>query len=209
LYLTGALVVFTGAVVILVLVLGGRIQPHQPGKPAPNSNKAARHNRSKRGLRRIDNDPVTQPVQPKSEEPTRPTTVWALRLPHSHSRTSSQVLAFLTPVPPSDEPHQAAPIPISSDEIIFGCDPIQSTWVIDDPSLDGLHARLIKEGNAYRLIDAGTTAGTWINYTPVSPQGDLVENGDLIHLGRSCFRFSSRTPGKGKKPTIIAAEHSS
>jgi pSer/pThr/pTyr-binding forkhead associated (FHA) protein len=110
-------------------------------------------------------------------------------------------------VPPSDEPYQAAPIPISSDEIIFGSDLIQSTWVIDDPSLDGLHARLIREGNTYRLVDAGTTAGTWINYTPVSPQGDLVENGDLIHLGRICFRFSSRSSGKVKKPTIIVPEH--
>jgi pSer/pThr/pTyr-binding forkhead associated (FHA) protein len=209
LLLTGTLVVFTGAVVVLVLVLGGRIQPHQPGKPAPNSNKSARQTRSKRGLNRVNNDPVTQPVHPKAEEPTRPTAAWALRLPHSHTRTSSQVLAFLTPVPPSDEPYQAAPIPISSDEIIFGYDPTQSTWVIDDPSLDGLHARLIREGNAYRLVDAGTTAGTWINYTPVSSQGNLVENGDLIHLGRTCFRFSSRAPGKGKKPTIIAVEHSS
>jgi hypothetical protein len=205
LLLIGALVVFTGAVVVLVLVLGGRIQPNQPGKPARN--QTSRQPRLKRGLSRADSDPVTQPVQPKVEDSTRPSTPWALRLPHSHSRSSSQVLAFLTPVLPSDEAQHAAPIPISSDEIIFGCDPIQSTWVIDDPSLEGLHARLIREGNVYRLVDAGSTAGTWINYTPVSPQGDLVENGDLIHLGRTCFRFSSRSPGKVKKPTIIVPEH--
>jgi hypothetical protein len=207
LLLTGALVVFTGAVVVLVLVLGGRIQPNQPGKPASAKNQASRQPRLKRGLSRADRDPVTQPVQPKAEDSTRPTTPRALRLPHSHSRSSSPVLAFLTPVLPSDEAQHAAPIPISSDEIIFGCDPIQSTWVVDDPSLEGLHARLTREGNAYRLVDAGTTAGTWINYTPVSPQGDLVENGDLIHLGRVCFRFSSRPPGKVKKPTIIVPEH--
>ncbi len=207
LLLTGGLVVFTGAVVVLVLVLGGRIQPHQPGKPSGNRKQASRQPRLKRALSRADNDPVTQPVQPKAEEPTRSSTPWTLRLPHSHSRSSTQVLAFLTPVLPSDEAQHAAPIPISSDEIIFGYDPTQSTWVIDDPSLEGLHARLIREGNAYRLKDAGTTAGTWINYTPVSPQGDLIENGDLIHLGRTCFRFSSRSPGKVKKPTLIAPEH--
>ncbi len=205
LLLTGALVVFAGAVVVLVLVLGGRIQPHQPGKPARN--QASRQPRLKRSLSRANSDPVTQPIQPKAEDSARPSTPWAHRLPHSHSRSSSQVLAFLTPVLPSDEAQHAAPIPISSDEILFGCDPIQSTWVIDDPSLEGLHARLIREGNVYRLVDEGTTAGTWINYTPVSPQGDLVENGDLIHLGRTSFRFSSRSPGKVKKPTIIVPEH--
>jgi len=206
LLLTGALVVFSGVVVVLVLVLGGRIQPHQPGKPSGTRNRASHQPRLKRALSRADNDPVTQPVQTKAEEPTRPSTPWALRLTHSHARSSSQVLAFLTPVLPSDEAQHAAPIPISSDEIIFGCDPVQSTWVIDDPSLEGLHARLIREGNVYRLVDVGTTAGTWINYTQVSPQGDLVENGDLIHLGRTCFRFSSRSPGKVKKPTIIVPE---
>ena len=203
LMVTGALVVFTGAVVVLVLVIGGRIHPQQPGKP---TKKKASH--QKRGFNRADKDPVTQPIQPKNDEPTRPTTSWAHRLQRSHSRSSSQVLAFLTPVSPSDEDYQVAPIPISADEIVFGSDPIKSTWMIDDPSLDAVHARLVREGNTYRLFDAGSTAGTWINYTPVSTQGNLVENGDLINLGRTRFRFSLRTPGKIKKPAIIAPEHS-
>jgi hypothetical protein len=203
LMVTGALVAFTGAVVVLVLVLGGRIHPQQPGKPTKKKDSHQKH-----GFNKVDKDPVTQPIQPKNDEATRPTTAWAHRLQRAHARSSSQVLAFLTPVPPSEEDFHVAPIPISADEIIFGNDPIKSTWMIDDPSLDAVHARLVREGNTYRLFDAGTTAGTWINYTPVSAQGSLVENGDLIHLGRTRFRFSLRSPGKIKKPAIIAPEHS-
>jgi hypothetical protein len=208
LLLTGALVVFSGIVVVLVLVLGGRIQPRQPGKPTKKPRKKTSwQSLSKYSLSRDTNDPVTQPVQARTEEPATTPSPWILRLQRSHTRSSSQVLAFLIPILPSDESHHAAPIPMSSDEIIFGSDPIQSTWVIDDPSLDALHARLIREGTAYRLVDAGSTAGTWINYAPVSAQGDLVENGDLIHLGHTCFRFSTRSLGKIKKPAIFNQEH--
>ena len=206
LLLAGALVVFTGTVLVLVLVLGGRIQPHQPGKPATARKKTSRQPWFKRGLTKAASDPVTQPVRPKAEEPVRSPSRWTLRLQRSHSRSSTQTFAFLTPVLPVDESHQEAPIPISTDEIIFGRDPLQSTWVIEDASLEALHARLVREGNTYRLVDAGTTAGTWINYAPVSKDGVLVENGDLIHMGRACFRFSLRTPGKIRKPVILNQE---
>lgn len=205
LLLTGALVASAGTVLVLVLVLGGRIQPHQPGKPSKK--KPSRLPWLRRGSTRVEGDPVTQPVKPKNEEPPRSPSHWNLRLQRSHSRSSAQKFAFLTPVLPDDESHQQAPIPISFDEITFGRDPLQSTWVIDDPSLDALHALLVREGNTYRLADAGSTAGTWINFAPISQEGLLLENGDLIHMGRTCFRFSLRAPGKGRKAVILKQEH--
>ena len=208
LLLTGALVVTAGTVLVLVLVLGGRIQPHQPGKPSKTRQKSSHQPRFKRGLPNADGDPVTQPVRLRTEEPVRGLSPWNLRLSRVHPRSVTQKFAFLTPVLPGEESHQEAPIPISSDEIIFGRDPLQSTWVIDDPSLDAVHAHLVREGNTYRLTDAGTLAGTWINYAPVSQEGTLLENGDLIHMGRIRFRFSLRAPGKIRKPVILNQEHS-
>lgn len=208
LLLTGALVVSAGTVLVLVLVLGGRIQPHQPGKPSNTRQKASHQPRFKRGSSNADGDPVTQPVKLRNEDSVRGSSPWTLRLSRANSRSVTQKFAFLTPVLPGDESHQEAPIPISSDEIIFGRDPLQSTWVIDDPSLDAVHAHLVREGNTYRLADAGTLAGTWINYAPISRDGALLENGDLIHMGRARFRFSLRAPGKIRKPVILNQEHS-
>jgi pSer/pThr/pTyr-binding forkhead associated (FHA) protein len=32
-------------------------------------------------------------------------------------------------------------------------------------------------------------AGTWVNYQPVTGRGQLLQHGDLIHLGRVMLRF--------------------
>ena len=128
-------------------------------------------------------------------------------MPRAQARFSSQTFAYLTPVLPAGESHQEAPIPIHTDVILFGRDPLQATWVIEDESIEALHARLVREGNTYRLVDANTTAGTWVNYASVSQGGFLLENGDLIHLGGSGFRFSLRPPGKIRKPIIHHQEH--
>jgi pSer/pThr/pTyr-binding forkhead associated (FHA) protein len=150
---------------------------------------------------------VTQPVGTSLEEPRRSPVRRTLRVPHTQPRSSAQTFASLTPVLPADELHQEAPIPIYTDVILFGRDPLQATWVIEDDSLEALHARLVREGNTYRLVDADTTAGTWVNYASVSQGGILLENGDLIHLGGSGFRFTLRPPGRIRKPIIHQQEH--
>jgi hypothetical protein len=149
--LATALLVSAGIVLALVLVLGGRIQPHQPGTPSKAKKKSSRSPWRRQGFSRVDGDPVTQPVNLKAEEPGRGGSSRSLRLSRLQPRTSTQKFAFLTPVLPGDESHQEAPIQISSDETAFGRDPLQSTWVIDDPSMDALHAHLVREGNTYGL----------------------------------------------------------
>lgn len=206
LLLAGALVIFSGITLVLVLILGGRIQPRQPGKPSPARRKASSPSLFRRDLAKTERDPVRQPLQIKADEPPPSPTPWTLRLQRLHPHSSSQIYAFLTPLIPSDELHPEAPIPITTNEVIFGSDPLRSTWVIEDASLEGLHARLIREGNTFRLSDAGTLAGTWINYAPVSKEGCLLENGDVIHIGRTGFRFSLRAPGKTRKPVILNQE---
>jgi predicted component of type VI protein secretion system len=115
-------------------------------------------------------------------------------------------MASLTPVSLSADADQEAPLPINADEIVFGRDPALCTWVIDDPSLEAIHARLRREGETFRLLDEGTTAGTWINYSPVPETGALLEHSDLIHIGRASFRFILRSSGKTRKPVIYTPE---
>jgi hypothetical protein len=49
----------------------------------------------------------------------------------------------------------------------------------------------------------GSSAGTWINYTPVSGEGACLEHGDLIHIGRVGFRFSLQKSGRSRKTVIV------
>jgi len=74
-----------------------------------------------------------------------------------------------------------------------------------------LHARLVVTDGAYRLYDAGSTSGTWINYTPVAVEtGQSLEHGDLINLGRVQLRFQrrDRPPPNGSGVRVQAVEPS-
>jgi pSer/pThr/pTyr-binding forkhead associated (FHA) protein len=51
---------------------------------------------------------------------------------------------------------------------------------------------------AFRLADEGSTAGTWVNYTPVSHEGTRLEHGDLIHFGRVGYRFMLKEPRRAQ-----------
>jgi predicted component of type VI protein secretion system len=79
--------------------------------------------------------------------------------------------------------------------------------VLNDPSVDPLHARLIRQDDgAFRLSDEGSVAGTWVNYILVSPDGASLEHGDLLHIGRVTFRFSLRQVKPARKPVAVLLE---
>jgi pSer/pThr/pTyr-binding forkhead associated (FHA) protein len=86
---------------------------------------------------------------------------------------------------------------------MFGRDAVRATLVLDDFSVEEIHARLQREKNIFRLTDAGSIAGTWVNYTPVSQDGTILENGDFIHIGRIGFRFTQREPDHVRKPVVL------
>lgn len=187
--LAGVIVVLSGAVLMLVLIRGGQIRP----------GILLRWRR-----RRRRSDPVTQPVKVKEERRTQPRSSWINRLNWTQRRLASQAVAFLTPIGEPGSENGSVPISIALDEITFGSDPSQVSQVIDDPSVEGAHARLErKKDRDFRLSDLGSVAGTWINYSPVSREGMVLEHGDLIHFGRVGFRFTLRNPGRVRKPVII------
>ena len=74
--------------------------------------------------------------------------------------------------------------------------------IINEPSLDEVHAVLKREMDSFRLQDAGSTAGTWVNFSPIPEEGTVLQHGDILHVGRVGFRFTQRSPGRTRKPTV-------
>jgi hypothetical protein len=189
----GLIVAMAGAVLVLVLVLGGQIRP------------GLLKNLRKRRRRNID--PVTQPVRMKAEPISPRAPGWMDRLHWPQRRVPPKAFAYMARLLESELSDGSPPIPITSEEITFGRDPLQAIQVLDDPSVDALHARLRREADgSFRLLDEGSTAGTWINYMPVSKDGARLEHGDLVHFGRIGFRFSEREPERVRKPVISPEE---
>jgi hypothetical protein len=205
LLLVGLGVLIAGSVLALVLIIGGRIRPHAggSGRKASRGLAAARQHR--------DLDPVTQPVSitpagALAGQSRSPFSSWLERLPHRTQPVASQPLAFLTPLVEASAPALPPPIPLTAEPIALGRDPQQATLVISDPSVEGLHARLAPHDDSFRLVDAGSIAGTWVNYSPLPPEGVILEHGDLLHLGRSGFRFTLRDGSPRRKPTVEPLE---
>jgi hypothetical protein len=183
--ITGACAV---ALLVLILVLHRRRRA-----PAPNQKQK----------RRLDRDPLTQPVPIRSEPVLQPAATKASR---------SGPPALLRRLPDNDdltsasqaEPLPGSPIPLARRELTFGCDSRQAMIVIDVPSVDPLHARLYRapDGSFY-LADAGSVAGTWVNFAPVSQRGTRLEHGDLVHIGRAAFRFELTHPGQPPHPQVL------
>jgi hypothetical protein len=198
--LAGLTTLLAGAVLILVLILGGRIRPVtfgrniQPGAKVRQAEKTVPHRRS---------DPVTQPVlDSRGESLVRHKPAWMNRLQWPQRRISPKAFAYLSRLSEAEQEQDSTPIPIEDEEITLGTDEARSSLVINDPSIEPLHACLRREGDTYRLCDQDSVAGTWVNYTPISSEGVLLEHGDLIHIGRAGFRFTLGQPGKARKPVV-------
>jgi len=187
--LAGLAVLLSCAILVLVLITGGHLQPgfHKPRR---------------RKLRKAD--PYAQPAQLLGDE-SLPSTIssWVNRLHWPHPPAGQNALAFLRPVEEPGEHPANSPIAITEEEVTIGRDPNLAALVLNDPSVDGLHARLIQQADgSFRLLDENSVAGTWINYSPINSVGAKLEHGDLVNFGRICFRFSLRHPGNVRKPVI-------
>lgn len=182
------LVVLTGAILLMVLVVGGRLRPSTQRLARPRKRRS---------------DPVTQPVSVKEEIPARRLPGWVNRLQWPQRHVNLQAYAFLTYIVESDAPLGIPPIPITSEEVAIGSNPNHATLVLDDPSVEALHARLLRlEEGAFRISDEGSIAGTWVNYSPISKSGTRLEHGDLVHIGRIGFRFTLRHPSQVRKLVV-------
>ncbi len=86
-------------------------------------------------------------------------------------------------------------IPLTGVDIIVGSDPSLAAVPIEDPSIDGMHARLIRQvDGGYVVRDQDSKAGTWVNFEPLPEAGRKLEHGDLIQFGGTTFRFQLTNP---------------
>jgi pSer/pThr/pTyr-binding forkhead associated (FHA) protein len=109
--------------------------------------------------------------------------------------------AFLYPL--EGDPESPGTIYFTGVEITIGRDPNFATVPIDDPSVDGFHARIIRQvDGSYHLRDQGSKAGTWIHYQEIPSAGQKLAHGDIVHFGRSGYRFAFSDPPAEKEIRI-------
>ncbi len=121
-------------------------------------------------------------------------------LPATKRRASMQkrvsetaVEAVLVPV--DNRGQEGRALPLTGVDVVLGRDASLAGIVLDDPSVSGMHARMIRlAGGGYLLRDQDSVAGTWINFKPVADDGTQLANEDLIHLGRVGLRFRLASP---------------
>ncbi len=195
--LAGAAIVMAGAILFFVLILGGRLRPQSraPVRPARRSGTSA-------PTRPISSRIPTQPARGRFSNFSG--NQKATRDPSS-TRIKTVPLAYLTRLTDADrQPVKASPIPLTAQEIELGTDPNKAGVVLEDRSVDALHARIRRTGEGeFQLKDLGTIAGTWINYAPLSKGWTKLRDGDLIHIGRVGFRFSIGKAPRERKARII------
>jgi hypothetical protein len=112
--------------------------------------------------------------------------------------------AYLARLTADGQPAPGAPIPLAAREMTFGTDPVQSTNILDDPTVALLHARIRQDerGN-FAIYDQGSIAGTWVNYEQVGRDGRKLEHGDTVHIGTMMFRFVLRKMPDTPRPRVI------
>ena len=94
-------------------------------------------------------------------------------------------------------------IALSQEVIRLGSDPRQADCILDSAAVDGLHARILRAADGrFTISDAGSIAGTWVNYIQAPASGTPLEHGDLIQIGREVFRFELINPPPARSPRV-------
>lgn len=169
--------------------------------------------------RKAMKDPLTQPVPQKVDHrrkaapvtsvnrPTWPryavsslssAPAWLLRVPDTGGLSATGGSSRISP---SSNP--ASAIPLSRRETRLGSDEKAVNYKLSSPSVSPVHARILQTADGGFLIqDAGSVAGTWVNYVPVPAKGVLLRHGDLVQIGKVAFRFELANPPEEHQPHI-------
>jgi hypothetical protein len=147
--------------------------------------KAREAVRRKPASARVDSRPLERPgtVRTLGESQTLP-------LPAAEARDRT---GWLIPHERGDSLSTQPSIRLGEAVLSLGSSPIRAQVIISSPSVDGLHARIIrKPDGSYWLEDANSVSGTWVNGTPVSNLGTALHPGDVIRIGKVSYRFELR-----------------
>lgn len=89
-------------------------------------------------------------------------------------------------------PQEGNSIPLLIETLTVGRVTTNAPWEIalDDPSVSRPHARLVLEsGNTWRVIDLGSANGTSVNGKPVTEEGQVLQDGDIVAFGGTLTLF--------------------
>jgi hypothetical protein len=141
--------------------------------------------------------PAASKTQPISHPP-RPGLLNSravFRWPGGRSGTQHHT-AYLEVVEAGGGSASRADIELVGEVLTLGRDGALAETVFHDRSVSRLHARIVALNGVFLIYDAGSTSGTWVNYTPLPAEtGHALQPGDLINLGRVQLRFKrSDTP---------------
>lgn len=164
--------------------------------------------------RRAYRDPLTQPVPIRQEQAASSTPEdsggVSSRDKISWAFSKLKAPARLVRLDASGKPVRGGSIPLDKQEITLGHDEKRVTVVLDSPSVSGVHARFFRSADGqYLLADAGSVAGTWINYVPAPMEGTALQHGDLVHFGKMAFRFELSNPPQHKRMKVVPYEDGS
>lgn len=179
-----SIVIIAAGAFFLVMLLSGRLDPNKLVRPR-RSRRVPAHEPQSDPLTDsplvvevADQDLVSQPVA----TPNAP--AFLQRLSIQEAAQSAEILA------------------LEQGEVLIGSSKVCSV-VLKDESVEAEHARLTQYSDGgYHLADLGSTAGTWVNYAPVSPEGSQLQDGDLVHIGRVAFRFLLNQSSNGSAESL-------
>jgi hypothetical protein len=170
--------------------------------------------RAAQAAKRAEADPLTQSVAASVESPTIPlsasTAVKTQRIPARARKVTAELKLKAADAPAAflriGADGQILPIPpiaVLEQEIVFGTDPAQCGQILDDPSISPVHARLrLTEDGGFLLLDNGSIAGTWVNYSPIPREGYRLAHGDMVNFGQLMYRFALKTSPVISRPKI-------
>lgn len=189
-----AAIVVAGGMLVAVLFFSGRGWQQRKIRNEDPLTQPIPERREKSSRRRKTIPAIDRPTWPRSAMAGLSSApAWLVRLPDADSTV---------PVSESAARTAASAIPLTKREVTLGSDPRRANFSIKSPSVSELHARIVQtpEGR-FQIFDAGSVAGTWVNYGPVPAAGLNLHHGDIIHLGQTVFRFElANPPEEGSQP---------
>lgn len=119
------------------------------------------------------------------------------------TRRSKQSFAFLEPLPQIGQMPAGGQLQLPTKEIRLGSDATKCAYVLEDASIEALHAIIFRIEDTFTIQDQGSKAGTWVNYEMLCGEEEhRLKHGDIIHFGQLSYRFKLRTPPERPNPII-------
>src|SRR5689334_6989946 len=99
-------------------------------------------------------------------------------------------------------PATGTPVDVTRDQIVIGREPA-SDIVLSDGSVSRKHARIEKQGDAWKVIDNASANGTYVDGQRVAETA--LRNGQEVRFGAVAFKVELEEPKDELAETIIGS----